>query len=146
MTTAEDTVVELFVAVDSRDWDGVRKCLADQVLLDYSSMNGQPPAVLSANDIIDSWGNVLPGFNSTHHQLGNMLVRANPSEASLFCYGTATHYLEHESGNVWTVVGSYDFDLKEMNGGWRIVKMKFNFKYQDGNTELPALAVEKAKK
>ncbi|WP_084065250.1 nuclear transport factor 2 family protein [Paenibacillus stellifer] len=146
MTKAEDAVVELFVAVDSRDWDTVRRGLADQVLLDYSSMNGQPPALLSANEIIDSWRNVLPGFDSTHHQLGNMLVRANQSDASLFCYGTATHYLEHEGGNVWTVVGSYDFDLKETNGGWRIIKMKFNYKYQDGNAELPGLAIENAKK
>ncbi|MNC50682.1 hypothetical protein D3C75_999400 [compost metagenome] len=57
-------------------------------------------------------------------------------EATVFCYGTATHYLEHKDGNVWTVVGSYDFDLNETDGGWRIVRMKFNFKYQDGNTGL----------
>lgn len=130
----EEKVVEMFVAVDSRDWDKVKLCFGDRVLLDYCSMNGLPAAELSAEEIISSWSNVLPRFTATHHQLGNMLSNVNQAEAAVFCYGTASHYLEHKDGNVWTVVGSYDFDLKETDGGWRIVRMRFNFKYQDGNT------------
>ena len=133
----EETVVEMFVGVDSRDWDKVKLCFEDQVLLDYSSMNGLPPAVVYAEEIIQSWKNVLPFFKATHHQLGNMLSYVNQLEATVFCYGTATHYLEHKDGNVWTVVGSYDFDLTETDGEWRIVRMRFNYKYQDGNTGLP---------
>ncbi|MEM8895814.1 MAG: hypothetical protein AAGC88_14630, partial [Bacteroidota bacterium] len=49
----------------------------------------------------------------------------------------STHYLEDESGNLWTVVGSYDFELTSNDGQWTIDAMKFNFKYQDGNTSLP---------
>lgn len=48
----EETVVEMFVGVDSRDWDKVKLCFEDQVLLDYSSMNGLPPAVVCVEEII----------------------------------------------------------------------------------------------
>lgn len=94
MKTVEEKVAKLFIAVDSRDWAAAGGCLAEQVLLDYSSMSGEPPALLKAGDIIDAWKTVLPGFQATHHQLGNVLSSAAQSEASLFCYGTATHYLE----------------------------------------------------
>ena len=47
---------------------------------------------------------------------------------------------------IWTVVGSYNFELKKDNNVWQIVKMKFNFKYQDGNTDLPQKAIDTLKK
>jgi hypothetical protein len=62
-------------------------------------------------------------------------------------YGTATHYLANESNNnIWTVVGSYDLELKLINNKLRISKMKFNLKYIDGNIDLPKLAQERMKK
>lgn len=125
----EEKVVELFVAVDARDWDKVLLCFEDLVLLDYSSMNGIPPAVLRAEEIVQSWRSALPLFKATHHQLGNMLSNINGREASVLCNGTATHYLEHKDSNVWTIVGSYKCGLKETDGGWRIVRMKFKLKY-----------------
>ena len=67
-------------------------------------------------------------------------------KATVFCYGTATHYLSDDAGNVWTVVGTYDFDLEEKDSGaWKISSMKFNFKYQDGNTSLPQKAMAQLK-
>ena len=66
-------------------------------------------------------------------------------KAAVFCYGTATHYLEDESGNLWTVVGSYDFELTSNDGQWTIDVMKFNFKYQYGNTFLPEKAMNSLK-
>jgi hypothetical protein len=144
--TMEEMINHLFIAVDLRDWSRVKECFAEKLVLDYSSMNGQPAAELTAEDIIAGWKYVLPGFTCTHHQLGNMIIKAQPTEAAVFCYGTASHYLEHEKGNVWIVVGSYDFNLKMVQEEWKITKMKFNYKYQDGNKELPALALEKATK
>ena len=62
----------------------------------------------------------------------------------MFCYGTASHYFQNELGeDVWIVVGTYDFDLEKIDTEWKVKKMKFNFKYQDGNLELPKLVQEK---
>ncbi|MCB9296178.1 MAG: nuclear transport factor 2 family protein [Lewinellaceae bacterium] len=147
MNHASEVVIRLFVAIDQRDWLQVKNCFAPQVELDYSSMTGQPAAVLSPTEIIQSWKGILPGFEHTHHQLGNFITAADERSAHVFCYGTATHFLPDEGGNLWTVVGSYDFGLsKDEAGNWKVAKMKFNFKYQDGNTNLPEKAMAKLKR
>jgi 3-phenylpropionate/cinnamic acid dioxygenase small subunit len=145
MKGINETIAQFFITSDNRDWNEVEAIFADEVELDYSSMNGNPAMTLSPKQITDIWKTVLPGFTHTHHQIGNMISKANGNRAEAFCYGTATHYLEHEAGNVWTVVGSYNFELKQDGENWRISKMKFNFKYMDGNTQLPQVAIEKLK-
>jgi hypothetical protein len=145
METINQVVSELFVASDNRNWEKVEVIFADEVELDYSSMNGNPAVVLSPKQITDAWKTILPGFTATHHQLGNFITKVNGETAEVYCYGTATHYLEHEAGNIWTVVGSYNLELKKVDNGWRVTKMKLNFKYQDGNTQLPAAAMENVK-
>ncbi len=138
---------DLFISVDNRDWEKVQIILNDTVLLDYTSMAGGEPADLSSMQIIASWKGTLPGFDKTHHQIGNYLIEIEPLVAKVFCYGTATHYLSNEStNNIWRVVGSYDFELKSIHNSWRITKMKFNLKYIDGNTDLPLMARQRMKK
>jgi hypothetical protein len=139
-----ETVNNVFIFSDTHKWEGLQKeVFASEVLLDYSSFVGGQPATLPSQQIVESWKAFLPGFKSTHHQVGNYQVDINANKASVFCYGTASHYLPNPSNqNLWWVVGSYDFDLEKMSSGWRITKMKFNFKYQDGNVDLPKLATE----
>lgn len=142
-----ETVNKLFISVDNRDWETVKAIFNDTVLLDYTSMTGVHPAELTSADIIRSWKSILPGFDKTHHQLGNYIIETDAFFAKVFCYGIATHYLSNKSkNNVWTVVGSYDLELQIVNKAWRITQMKFNLKYIDGNGELPKMAQDRAKK
>lgn len=141
-----ETVNQLFIAVDDRNWEQVGKIFNDTVLLDYSSMSGGNPVQLTSAQIIDSWKGILPGFDKTHHQTGNFIVNIDSGTINVFCYGTATHYLKNESNNnVWTVVGSYNFELIEKSNNYVVTKMKFNLKYIEGNLDLPKLASEKIK-
>jgi hypothetical protein len=142
-----ETINRLFIYVDDREWEKVANIFYDTVLLDYTSMAGGIPENLSSKQIIDSWKTVMPGFDKTHHQLGNYIIEGDALIHNVFCYGTATHYLVNDSGNhVWTVVGSYDFVLKNYDHRWRITQMKFNLKYTDGNDQLPSMAQSRLKK
>ena len=47
--------------------------------------------------------------------------------------------------NETNFLGSYDFDLKKSGDQWKITSMKFNYKYQEGNTSLPEKAIKNAK-
>ena len=146
MKSPKDVVVNLFVATDERDWDPVLESFSPKVILDYSSMTGNPATKLNPEAIVTAWKGILPGFESTHHQIGNILEHIDGDKATIFCYGIATHYLTDASGNIWTVVGSYDFEVdKNSDGNWKISKMKFNFKYQDGNMSLPEKAIANSK-
>lgn len=145
INSIQQAISQLFVRTDNRDWAGVESQFADKVMLDYSSMSGSPAAELTPQEITGAWKTVLPGFDHTHHQIGNFIIDQNGDHAHAFCYGTATHYLEDEAGNVWTVVGSYDFDLSKIDGSWKVTAMTFNYKYQDGNTSLVQKAIERLK-
>ncbi|MEM9075908.1 MAG: nuclear transport factor 2 family protein [Bacteroidota bacterium] len=146
MKSPKDVVVGLFVATDERDWDTVLESFNPKVLLDYSSMTGNPATELNPEAIVTAWKGILPGFESTHHQIGNILELIDGDKATVLCYGTATHYLTDESGNIWTVVGAYHFGVvQDSDENWKISKMKFNFKYQDGNTTLPEKAIANCK-
>ena len=141
----ESAVTTLFVATDERDWPTVQTTFADQVNLDYTSFVGGEPALLSPKQIAANWAGFLPGFDSTHHQLGNFQVRpGSDGKTRAFVYGTATHFIKDApGGEVWTVVGTYDFTLSKAGDAYKIESMKFNFKYQDGNGTLPKLAGER---
>lgn len=142
----QKAIIDIFVGTDARDWQRVKGPFSDQVLLDYTAMAGGEPATLSPDQIVTSWQAVLPGFDKTHHQLGNFVVSLSGDEATVFCYGTATHYLPQPDGrNVWTVVGTYDFHLIRRNSHWKADRMRFNLKYQDGNTDLPTQAAERVR-
>lgn len=142
-----ETVSKLFIAVDEKDWDIVNSIFDVTVLLDYTSMVGGAPTNLTSNQIIESWQGVLPGFDRTHHQLGNFQVDIDSNCIKVFCYGTATHFLKNDSNNnIWTVVGSYNFELQEKDSIIKITKMKFNLKYIDGNGDLARIAQERMKK
>lgn len=146
MNNPSDVVIKLFVSTDNRDWEAVENTFNSTVLLDYSSMTGNPATQLSPEQIIDSWKTILPGFESTHHQLGNFQSQTNGAKANVTCYGTATHFLTDDDGNTWTVVGTYDFALNQNpSGSWKISSMKFNFKYQDGNSKLAEKAINNLK-
>jgi len=146
MKSVKETVAQMFISTDEHDWDKVENCFTKKVELDYSSMTGNPAVKLTPKQITSSWKGILPGFQYTHHQLSNEIVKVDKNSATLFCYGTATHFLEDEKGNIWTVVGSYNFHLTKENHEWKISRMKFNFKYQDGNTKLPEKAMSRLKK
>ncbi|UTW64758.1 nuclear transport factor 2 family protein [bacterium SCSIO 12741] len=146
MKNPQETVIELFVSTDEQQWDQVKAVFDSKVLLDYSSMTGSPATSMTPDEIVDAWKGLLPGFDHTHHQLGNFQMTLSNNQAQVFCYGTASHYLENESGKLWWVVGSYNFDLVKEDETWKIAGMKFNFKYQDGNTQLPQLAMKNLKK
>ena len=144
MNTIQEKINTLFIATDQSNWEIVEQCFSQKVTLDYSSMTGQPASELTTKQIVESWKTILPGFDYTHHQLGNFIIQADNNTATVFCYGTATHFIESATDQTWTVVGSYDFDLVKKNSSWKISKMKFNFKYQSGNLKLPQLAISRA--
>lgn len=146
MNSPKEAIIALFNSTDQQEWSKVQASFAQKVTIDYSSMNGNPPAEMKPIDVINSWKSILPGFSSTHHQLGNFQVTTQGKSAHVFCYGTASHYLENEQGNLWLVVGTYDFELaRDDSNTWKISSMKFNFNYQDGNLSLPQSAINNVK-
>lgn len=136
------SVSSLFEGADERNWQKVKGVMGETVLLDYSSMNGNAASLLTPIEIVASWAAFLPGFDKTHHQLFDFKVAGNDKTATVHFSGKATHWIENDC---WVVEGTYDVELLWQSDQWLIVALKFNFEQQSGHTELPALAMERAK-
>jgi hypothetical protein len=134
----EDVVVRLFVATDRRDWASVEECLADMVILDMTSLEGDEPLHMKPADVIAAWARALEPIDHVHHQIGNFQIDVDGDRATAFCYGIAFHQRDRIShpSKTRTFVGSYDIHLRRTRGSWRIDLFRFNLKFVEGNREL----------
>ena len=134
-----ETIDQLFIATDNREWQKVKQCFTDSVKFDMTSMTGGDPAIIKSDEIINGWEAALKKLEAIHHQAGNYLIEVNNDESTVFCYAIASHYLSTSSGNnTRTFVGSYNFHLMKKDNHWRIDQFKFNLKYSSGNMDLEA--------
>ncbi len=136
-----NVIARFFTAVDERDWDRVTSLMTTPVHIDYSSFGAGDPADVNPTDVVAGWRGILPGFDHTHHQLGNLLVEVDGDRASAQAYVTATHVIDAE---VWTVVGRYQLELTRAQTAWRLSSLRLLFKYQAGATALPEEATRRA--
>src|SRR5258708_32766491 len=105
-------VTDLFKGADERDWQKVRNVMADNVLLDYTSMTGVEPGMVTPVQITDAWASFLPGFDKTDHQLSEFRVKLHGNEADVYYIGKADHFIGDE---VWTISGTYQTQLETQN-------------------------------
>jgi hypothetical protein len=132
-----ETIIDLFLATDRRDWDAVAACFAPTVRFDMSSLGGPPAKDTPAAEIVKGWEQGLAPLQAIHHQAGNFRVRVRGDDAEAFCYGIAFHHRPNPSGrNTRTFVGSYDFALRRDGERWRITAFRFDVKFVEGNLEL----------
>ena len=132
-----DTLTDLFIGYDTGDWDLVRERFGPEVLLDVSSMTGDPAAMVDTEDLIEMWAEGLSKLDASHHEATNYRVTVEGDEALATCYGTSYHYLENPTGrNTRTFVGDYVFNLSRERGAWSVHGFRYNLKFIDGNPDL----------
>ena len=132
-----NVITNIFEGADQRDWKKVKASFANDVLLDYYSMNGNPAVVLSSNDIIKAWKGFLPGFDLTHHHVTKFRIEQSDGIAKAYFSGKADHFIDGES---WTVEGTYNLELAVTGSEAKVTKFKFNLQKQSGDTGLPQRA------
>jgi hypothetical protein len=137
-----EVITALFKGADQHNWEKVKQVLAGEVLLDYTSMTGAAPSMLSPQLIVDSWAGFLPGFDKTHHQLSGFRVKRSGDQALANYFGKADHFI---AGNVWTVEGTYETELYKLAGEWKITKQTFRLSGQSGELGLPTIAADRMK-
>ena len=138
-------VTAMLHAIDARDWEAVRAAFADEVFVDYTSLNGGEPGVQLADDLVGGWRAMLPGFDATQHLTGPFVTSVEDGIATTVTAVTATHRLGAPDGPVWIVGGHYDLELEAGDGdGLRITSMTLRTAYVRGDTSLPERARARA--
>jgi len=132
-----EAVVNLFVAVDERDWPTARAGFTDTVRFDMSSMTGEPEAEIPADEIVAGWTDGLAHLDAIHHQVSNFRVEMDGNRARVRCYGIAYHHRAvAEGGEVRRFVGTYTFGLVHQDDVWKTEALRYDNKFIDGNLEL----------
>lgn len=133
-----DLVARLLLAVDRLDWTTVRRSFAERIRVDYTSLFGGAPEEMTADELVQRWQGLLPGFDATQHLTGPIVVNANPSSVTAETSVRGYHYITGASGgNVWMVAGSYLFGVKAAPAAWVITELTLQLAYQEGNLALP---------
>lgn len=143
--SASDAVTSMLHAIDRLDWPAIRQAFADRVIVDYSSLSGDPAANVAADDLIAGWRGLLPGFDATQHLTGPVLVSADGASAVARTHVRGDHHITGvETGDTWMVAGHYTVRLVEYGGQWHITALTLTVFYQESNLVLPELARTRA--
>lgn len=129
---------------DRREWERLAEVFAEQVTLDFTSLNGGEPAVLSPAQIVEAWTGVLGSLDATQHLIADHLVTVDGDTATCTANFQATHRLANPFGSpLWTLGGTYRFDLVRQSGTWRISGVVMTATWADGNKDLMTLAAKR---
>jgi hypothetical protein len=132
-----DTCTRMAWHADQREWDELATVFADKVTLDYTSLHGGEPVTLTPSEVVDGWRQALGSFEATQHLLGNHLVTVDGDTAVCTASFQATHRKAAATGgSLWTLGGTYRFDLVRAGGGWRIARVVMTATWGDGNQAL----------
>ena len=132
-----ETVHKSMSYANSHNWDGLlNEVFADEVTQDDSSYPGAPSAyTMNAVEKTNQWKNAFTSFKHTHHQMGNEVVSINGEVAKVSGHVIAHHYKNDNS--IWTVISTFDYQLKKLSRGWRVTHLTQHFKFEIGNPVNP---------
>ncbi|MBF6341833.1 nuclear transport factor 2 family protein [Nocardia abscessus] len=132
-----DTCTRMAWHADHREWDQLADVFTDQVRLDYTSLSGGEPVMLTPAQIVAAWQDTLGGFDATQHLITNHLVTIDGDSAVCTASFQATHRKSDALGaSLWTLGGTYRFDLVRSGDEWRIGGVVMTAVWGDGNRGL----------
>jgi len=141
-----DACTRMAWLADRRDWSALRDVFDDQVDLDYTSLTGADPALLTAQQVVDGWAAGLGGLAATQHLVANHLVAVRRQAEggaqvgdTAVCTAAfqATHLLPNATGGpIWTLGGHYRHTLRRTTTGWRITSVTMTADWAAGNQQI----------
>lgn len=130
------TIVAMICDVDLLQLDSAERLFANEVEVDYTSLWGGTPATMTPAQLIGSWRTLLPGFDATWHELGEIAVTITGQHARASCSVAARHWIGKA---LWLPKGQYDFTLVKTDI-WRISQMRLVMAAEIGDRGLVSQA------
>ncbi|MBD3321071.1 MAG: alpha/beta fold hydrolase, partial [Chitinivibrionales bacterium] len=129
----KQVIVQMVNAIDKKEWGAAVHAFEQEVLVDYSSLSGQPGKKVKAAALVGGWEKQLSNVR-THHMLGNFDITIDGGNADVWSHV----YASHVSGKAgyWDAFGRYHHILKKRNGEWKISKMTLIMHGQKGNLDF----------
>jgi hypothetical protein len=134
-----DVVSRFAVALDTRDWPLLRRCLADPVEVDYPDSVGV--ATFRAADLVATAEAFFGRLDATQHISANHQVSVDGDRATCWSTLHAAHFLAHAGVTpVQRQIGYYRNVLARDGEDWRIVRTEQHQGWTEGNAAVFAHA------
>jgi hypothetical protein len=125
-------------AVDAQDWPRARNYFADEVAVDSSGLTGQPPATITADELVAGWAGNLRGSKTSLHLRSNHEVALDGDRATVLSNGYAWNRMEGNGDPLWEVWGTYEHRLTRGPDGWKVDGFTFRMTHERGNPWVKA--------
>jgi hypothetical protein len=121
--------------------------LADQIRVDFTSLNGGQPATITGDQLVGAWTAGLHKEKTSLHMTSNYQITVNGNRAEAFLHGYAWNQLIGESakiqgGAVWETWGNYQMKFERQGNRWRINDLTYNSKRTAGNDAVRTHALK----
>ena len=130
------------VMADQSAFEYLGRLFAPKVKVDYTSLFGGQVTTESNTELMKQWAAFLPGFDRTFHDLSNINVDINGSNAVVTADITASHWLG--SHGFWSVSGEYVFKLTRSGDNWLINSIQIVRSGEKGSRDILAQAPKRA--
>jgi hypothetical protein len=133
----EETVDQLGLYLDAKEWQELDEVLSETVELDYVSLFGGQIERIPRADLIERWKTMLSQLKATQHIITNLHITIRDNTADCAANVVATHVRPNPLGDaLWTVGGRYDFQLLQDSGRWKISAIKLTVLWTTGNPQV----------
>ena len=124
-----DVATEYALALDTRDWDRLKRCFTDDCLVQYEAAGDHkgPDAVVAACRA------ALEPLSCSQHFLSNFSIDVDGDTATSLCYFTAQHVRDQRT---FLVAGTYTDELTRTGQGWRIMRRRLAHTWESGESDV----------
>jgi SnoaL-like domain len=130
-----DTINRIGLTADLRDWSACQACFTESVEVDYTSLMGGKPNIISPDALTKQWQSFFDStFKTTQHLIGSHSTTHNGNVATSLSQFQAHHVLLNPTKDpTWTLGGLYNHDLVRTDAGWLVRKLKMIWTWEAGS-------------
>jgi hypothetical protein len=136
------------LGLDTRNWDLWRSVFADEVIIDTSDYEPEPPPRrLHVDAYVSFVSRLFSGFEATQHLIGTQRFSVDGDRATITAHFRAEHWATvAQGGDRYTMFGTYVDECERTPDGWRISSVKLHLLRQEGNREVMRRAESAARR
>lgn len=142
-----DLIHRYAFGLDTRDWVLWRSVFADEVEMDMSDYQPEPPPrSLPADVVVRSAEVQFAGFDRTQHFIASHRFDIDGDTARITAHMRAEHWMTTgQGGDRYTMYGTYHDDCVRTADGWKLTRVKLQLLREEGNRHLMRMAVRAGK-
>ena len=125
-------IYRFFNAMDRRDWQIVRACLCDEILVDYRDLRGDPPSRITADEYVRKRIEALTPL-MTQHLSSNHVITVEGGRAR--CESQMVIY-RRQGEQTFTTHCLYEHTLCRSAGGWQIDGIRQRVWWNSGDSSI----------